>query len=67
MSGEKFLTVEKFSELMWKIDKDLTADEIQYLLNEIDSDGNGRIDFDEFKKALEIEQVIARNVTSKLS
>ena len=49
---------------MWKIDQDLTSDEIQYLLNEIDSDGNGRIDFDEFKKALEIEQVVARSVTS---
>lgn len=50
----RFLAVEGFRDLMWKIDRDLSLGEIEYLMNEIDSDGNGRVDMDEFRRALQV-------------
>jgi Ca2+-binding EF-hand superfamily protein len=37
---------------MWKIDKDLDRHEISMVFDEIDVDGNGDIDFLEFKRSL---------------
>jgi hypothetical protein len=40
---------------MWKIDKDLEMREIALVFDEIDKDGNGNIDYGEFKQALRID------------
>lgn len=37
---------------MWKIDSELDMKEISLVFDEIDHDGNGDIDMNEFKKAL---------------
>ena len=41
---------------MWKIDKELEMGEIKVVFDEIDHDGNGDIDYNEFKKALHITE-----------
>lgn len=50
------LSISEFSQLMWKIDRDLSAIDIQYIFNEIDIDGNGDIDLEEFKKVFLINE-----------
>lgn len=42
--------------MLWRIDKDLNAFEIKHVFDEIDLDGNGEIDFEEFKKAFWISE-----------
>jgi Ca2+-binding EF-hand superfamily protein len=47
--------MEEFTQLMLKLDADLSRSEIQMVFDEIDTDGNGDIDFIEFRKALRID------------
>ena len=54
-SGDRALQIQEFSELMMKLDRDLEKKEIQMIFDLIDTDGNGDIDFMEFKRALKID------------
>lgn len=48
-----------------KIDKDITREEIEYIFNKFDEDGNNQIEFDEFKRWLEKNEVKERNRVDK--
>ena len=45
--------INRLGKFLTRIDKDLTREEIEYIFNKFDDDGNNLIDFEEFKKWLE--------------
>jgi len=53
ISGEKRLSFDKFMEFLRIIDLNITKKEVEYIFQSIDTDKNGTIEFEEFKKALE--------------
>ena len=61
-SGDRALNLAEFSEFIRKIDRDLQLNEIQLVFSEFDIDGNGDIDFDEFKRILTIEDPIMKKI-----
>ena len=52
------MDVNELGKFLLKLDKDITREEIEYIFNKFDDDGNNSIDFDEFKKWLEDNDVI---------
>ncbi|XP_046680526.1 troponin C, isoallergen Bla g 6.0201-like [Homalodisca vitripennis] len=50
--GNGYITTDDFVELLRELDPDMTEREIQGIVNEIDSDGSGTVDFEEFVRAL---------------
>ena len=46
------------------MDKNLTREEIEYIFNKFDDDGNNLIEFNEFKKWLEENDVIIEVIFS---
>ncbi|KAM3142202.1 hypothetical protein pb186bvf_005611 [Paramecium bursaria] len=57
MSKDRALDVNELGKFLLKLDKDITREEIEYIFNKFDDDGNNSIDFDEFKKWLEDNDV----------
>ncbi|EAS04850.2 kinase domain protein (macronuclear) [Tetrahymena thermophila SB210] len=53
LTNDSKLTIKEFEQLMKQIDKDLNREEIEYIFNKFDSDGDNKIDFTEFQKWLE--------------
>ncbi len=58
MSKDKALDVNELGKFLMKVDKDITREEIEYIFNKFDDDGNNQIEFEEFKKWLEDNSVI---------
>merc|ERR1711988_165606 len=46
--GEGFLTIETLSGILLELEPNLGKDELQDIIDEVDEDGSGTIDFDEF-------------------
>lgn len=46
--GEGFLTIETLSSILLELEPSLGKDELQDIIDEVDEDGSGTIDFDEF-------------------
>lgn len=53
MSRDKALDVNELGKFLQRVDKNLTREEIEYIFNKFDDDGNNQIEFTEFKKWLE--------------
>lgn len=64
MSGEKQLSFDQFLEMLRIIDLNITKKEVEYIFQSIDTDKNGAIDFEEFKKAM--EAVKEEDLTKKI-
>ncbi|CAD8163035.1 unnamed protein product [Paramecium octaurelia] len=58
MSKDKALDVNELGKFLQKVDKDITREEIEYIFNKFDDDGNNQIEFEEFKKWLEDNQIV---------
>lgn len=56
-SKDKMLEMKQFRELMREIDNNLTNEEVEYLFNKFDDDNSGTIEFSEFKRFLEVNNV----------
>lgn len=65
MSQDRALDVNELGKFLVKIDKDITREEIEYIFNKFDEDGNNQIEFDEFKRWLEKNEVKERNRVDK--
>merc|ERR1712183_1268499 len=46
--GEGFLTIDTLSGILLELEPNLGKDELQDIIDEVDEDGSGTIDFDEF-------------------
>lgn len=57
MRKDKALTVNDLGKLLTRVDKNLTREEIEYIFNKFDLDGNNLIEFNEFKRWLEENDV----------
>lgn len=57
MSRDKALDLNELAKFLAKVDKNLTREEIEYIFNKFDDDGNNFIEFNEFKKWLEDNEV----------
>lgn len=57
MSRDKALDVNELGKFLQRVDKNLTREEIEYIFNKFDDDGNNQIEFTEFKKWLEENDV----------
>lgn len=53
MTKDKALNVNELGKFLQRVDKNLTREEIEYIFNKFDDDGNNLIEFNEFKKWLE--------------
>ncbi|CAD8197134.1 unnamed protein product [Paramecium octaurelia] len=53
MTKDKALNVNELGKFLTRVDKNLTREEIEYIFNKFDDDGNNLIEFNEFKKWLE--------------
>ena len=58
MSKDKALDLAELAKFLTRVDKNLTREEIEYIFNKFDDDGNNQIEFTEFKKWLEDNDVI---------
>jgi Ca2+-binding EF-hand superfamily protein len=47
----------EFSNLLKRIDKELTREELEYIFNKLDEDGSNSIEFNEFEKWLKDNNV----------
>eukprot|EP00090_Calanus_glacialis_P020970 TRINITY_DN32374_c0_g1_i1.p2 TRINITY_DN32374_c0_g1~~TRINITY_DN32374_c0_g1_i1.p2 ORF type:complete len:107 (-),score=33.21 TRINITY_DN32374_c0_g1_i1:80-400(-) len=52
-TGEGFIRVLTFRNILKEIDEDFTDEELDGIISDIDSDGSGTIDFDEFCNIME--------------
>jgi len=50
--GLGFIPVERFRIILKEVDEDFTEDELDDIIFEVDADGSGTIDFDEFVKIM---------------
>merc|ERR1712179_778435 len=50
--GEGFIPVLRFREILQEVDEDFTDTELDDIIAEIDADGSGTIDFEEFVKIM---------------
>jgi len=57
MTKDKALNVNELGKFLTRVDKNLTREEIEYIFNKFDDDGNNLIEFNEFKKWLEENDV----------
>ena len=57
MSKDKALDLAELAKFLTRVDKNLTREEIEYIFNKFDDDGNNQIEFTEFKKWLEDNDV----------
>ncbi|XP_066261125.1 troponin C, isoallergen Bla g 6.0101-like isoform X2 [Euwallacea similis] len=47
--GNGFITIEVLREILQELDEKLTDDDLDSMIDEIDTDGSGTVDWDEFK------------------
>merc|ERR1711894_55853 len=47
--GEGFITTDVLKEILREIDSELTEDDLDNIIEEVDEDGSGTLDFDEFQ------------------
>lgn len=47
-----FLTLDEFKGIVKEIEPDLPADELDKVVDEVDADGSGRIEFEEFLQVM---------------
>ncbi|XP_044585695.1 troponin C-like [Cotesia glomerata] len=50
--GNGYITTECFREILSEIDENLNNDELDMMIEEIDADGSGTLDFEEFVEAM---------------
>ncbi|KAK0174828.1 hypothetical protein PV327_010552 [Microctonus hyperodae] len=50
--GNGYITTDVFREILSEIDENLTDDELDMMIDEIDADGSGTLDFEEFVEAM---------------
>ena len=48
LSGNGYITVEVLKEILREIDASLNEDNLEQIVDEVDEDGSGTVDFDEF-------------------
>merc|ERR1712141_481902 len=47
--GQGFITTDVLKEILREIDSELTEDDLDNIIEEVDEDGSGTLDFDEFQ------------------
>ena len=47
-TGNGYITVEVLKEILREIDSSLNEDNLEQIVDEVDEDGSGTVDFDEF-------------------
>ncbi|XP_028130419.1 troponin C, isoallergen Bla g 6.0201-like isoform X2 [Diabrotica virgifera virgifera] len=50
--GNGFITIEVLREILRELDEKLTEDDLDNMIDEIDADGSGTVDWDEFKAVM---------------
>ncbi|XP_066154125.1 troponin C, isoallergen Bla g 6.0101-like isoform X2 [Euwallacea fornicatus] len=50
--GNGFITIEVLREILQELDEKLTDDDLDSMIDEIDTDGSGTVDWDEFKAVM---------------
>merc|ERR1719383_500539 len=50
--GQGFITTEVLKEILREIDSTLTEDDLENIIEEVDEDGSGTLDFDEFQEMM---------------
>ncbi|XP_014233356.1 troponin C-like isoform X1 [Trichogramma pretiosum] len=50
--GNGYITTEVFRDILHELDDNLTPEELDMMIDEIDADGSGTLDFDEFMEAM---------------
>ena len=50
--GQGFITNEVLKEILREIDSSLTEDDLDNIIEEVDEDGSGTMDFDEFQEMM---------------
>ncbi|KAL1498071.1 hypothetical protein ABEB36_008928 [Hypothenemus hampei] len=50
--GNGFITIEVLREILQELDEKLTDDDLDSMIDEIDSDGSGTVDWEEFKAVM---------------
>ncbi|KAJ8679605.1 hypothetical protein QAD02_015392 [Eretmocerus hayati] len=50
--GNGYITTEVFRDILHELDDNLTPEELDMMIEEIDADGSGTLDFDEFMEAM---------------
>ena len=48
ITGNGYITVEVLKEILREIDSSLNEDNLEQIVDEVDEDGSGTVDFDEF-------------------
>merc|ERR1712173_469687 len=52
-NGDGEITAQELADTMKALGENLTEDDVKFMMSEVDSDNNGVIDFDEFKKMMQ--------------
>merc|ERR1719225_884873 len=50
--GQGFITTDVLKEILREIDTTLTEDDLENIIEEVDEDGSGTLDFDEFQEMM---------------
>jgi len=50
--GQGYITTQVLKEIMKELDPKLTKDELEQIIEEVDEDGSGTVDFDEFMEMM---------------
>ena len=50
--GQGFITTDILKEILREIDTTLTEDDLENIIEEVDEDGSGTLDFDEFQEMM---------------
>merc|ERR1719192_362859 len=50
--GQGFITNDVLKEILREIDSSLTEDDLDHIIEEVDEDGSGTMDFDEFQEMM---------------
>ena len=50
--GQGFITTDVLKEILREIDTTLTEDDLDNIIEEVDEDGSGTLDFDEFQEMM---------------
>lgn len=50
--GNGYITTQVLREILKELDDNLTNDDLDMMIEEIDSDGSGTVDFDEFMEVM---------------
>ncbi|XP_033231450.1 troponin C, isoallergen Bla g 6.0201-like [Belonocnema kinseyi] len=50
--GNGYITTEVFRDILHELDENLSPEELDMMIEEIDADGSGTLDFDEFLEAM---------------